>query len=41
MKLIEIGLDEFGVIIAKKFINNNNEIIVVGDTNDVWQWLKP
>ena len=36
MKLIALGYDEFGVVIAKKYLQNNIEIIE-GDSN-VWRW---
>lgn len=37
-QLIEIGYDEFGVVIAKKYLQKGKEIIE-GDRN-VWRWEK-
>lgn len=36
-KLIELGYDQFGIVVAKKFIENN-EVVCEGDLIDVWRW---
>ena len=38
-KIIELGYDQFGIVVAKKYLIDEKEVIE-GDLIDVWRWEK-
>ncbi len=38
-KLVELGYNEFGIVVARKYrVRGKGTIFVIGDESEVWRW---